>query len=112
VDASGNFWVFGGYNLSPTGQPNAFNDLWEFSAGQWKWASGANVVNQTGTYGTQGTAATGNNPGARWSMASWTDQDVLGNTRLATCGVICHFQSRPAEKVLGRARTDAMNPGG
>jgi len=82
VDASGNFWVFGGYNLSPTGQPNAFNDLWEFSGGQWKWASGANVVNQAGTYGTQGTAATGNTPGARWSMASWTDQDVLGNTRL------------------------------
>lgn len=82
IDASGNFWLFGGYNLSGTGQPNAFNDLWEFSGGQWTWVAGANVVNQVGVYGTQGTAAAGNTPGARWSMASWSDQDVLGNSRL------------------------------
>jgi N-acetylneuraminic acid mutarotase len=82
TDASGNFWLFGGYNLSPSGQPNAFNDLWEFSSGQWKWVSGANVVNQTGVYGTQGTAAATNTPGARWSTAAWADQDVSGNTRL------------------------------
>jgi hypothetical protein len=82
IDASGNFWVFGGYNLSATGQPNAFNDLWEFSGGQWKWVTGANIVNQVGVYGTQGTAAGTNTPGARWSMASWNDKDVLGNSRL------------------------------
>ncbi len=73
IDASGNFWLFGGYDLSTTGQPNAFNDLWEFSAGQWTWVSGANVVNQTATYGTLGTAAGTNVPGARWSPSAWSD---------------------------------------
>jgi hypothetical protein len=82
LDKSGNFWLFGGYNLSPSGQPTAFNDLWEFSAGQWTWVSGSNTVNQTATYGTQGVAAATNVPGARWSSAAWSDLDVNGNTRL------------------------------
>jgi len=82
TDTGGNFWLFGGYNLSPQGQPNAFNDLWEYSGGQWTWVAGANVVNQTGVYGTQGVAATTNVPGARWSPAAWSDVDVSGYTRL------------------------------
>jgi hypothetical protein len=73
VDASGNFWLFGGYNLSAMGQPNAFNDLWEYSAGQWTWVSGSSAVNQLGNYGVQGTAASTNVPGARWSPAAWID---------------------------------------
>jgi hypothetical protein len=73
TDASGNFWLFGGYNLSTGGEPNAFNDLWKFSAGQWTWVSGSNLINQTGIYGTQGTAAASNAPGARWSSAAWID---------------------------------------
>jgi hypothetical protein len=77
IDNSGNFWVFGGYDLSPTNQPNAFNDLWEFSAigGQWTWVSGANSVNQTGTYGSQGVSAATNVPGARWAAANWSDSN-------------------------------------
>jgi hypothetical protein len=82
LDKNGNFWLFGGYNLSPSGQPTAFNDLWEFSAGQWTWVSGSNTVNQTATYGTQGVAAATNVPGARWSSAAWSDLDLNGNTRL------------------------------
>jgi hypothetical protein len=82
IDATGNFWLFGGYNLSPSGQPTAFNDLWEFSAGQWTWVAGANTVNQTATYGTQGVAAASNVPGARWNSAAWIDTDVSSNTRL------------------------------
>jgi Kelch motif len=73
IDNSGNFWVFGGYDLSPTNQPNAFNDLWEFSGGQWTWVSGANFVNQTATYGSQGVSAATNVPGARWAAATWSD---------------------------------------
>jgi hypothetical protein len=34
---------------------------------------GSNGVNQAGTYGTQGTAAPGNVPGARGEAVSWTD---------------------------------------
>jgi hypothetical protein len=73
IDSTGNFWLFGGYNLSSGGQPNAFNDLWEFSGGQWTWTSGSKLVNQPGLYGTQGTAATSNIPGARWSSVAWID---------------------------------------
>ena len=73
VDNSGNFWIFGGFNLSPTGQPNAFNDLWQFSGGQWTWMSGSNSVNQTANFGTEGVAAATNVPGARWNSASWSD---------------------------------------
>jgi Galactose oxidase, central domain len=83
-DASGNFWLFGGYNLSATGQPNAFNDLWEFNTttNQWTWVSGASVVNQTAVYGQLGVADPGNVPGARWSPAAWSDVDANGNLRL------------------------------
>jgi hypothetical protein len=83
IDNTGNFWLFGGYNLSQTGQPNAFNDLWEFdsTAGIWTWMSGADVVNQTAIYGIQGAPAISNVPGARWSPAAWNDVDVLGNNR-------------------------------
>src|SRR5262249_787610 len=56
-----------------SGQPNAFNDLWEFTGGQWTWIAGASTVNQPGIYGTEGTAAASNTPGARWSAAAWTD---------------------------------------
>jgi N-acetylneuraminic acid mutarotase len=77
IDGSGNFWLFGGFDLDSKGNPDALNDLWEFKAGQWTWMSGANVVNQTGVYGTQGVAAATNVPGARWSSAAWSD--VSGN---------------------------------
>ncbi len=80
IDGSNNFWLFGGYNLSTTGQPNAFNDLWEFSGGQWTWVSGANIVNQTGVYGVEGTAAASNVPGARWGSAAWFDTTNSGST--------------------------------
>ncbi|MGD1215243.1 MAG: kelch repeat-containing protein [Terriglobales bacterium] len=68
IDASGNFWLFGG-----VGTGGALNDLWKYSAGEWTWVSGANMVDRPGTYGTQGTAASGNVPGARQMPVNWTD---------------------------------------
>jgi len=73
LDLSGNFWLFGGFDLDSKGNPDALNDLWEYKGGQWTWVSGANVVNQTGVYGTQGAAAATNVPGARWSSGAWID---------------------------------------
>lgn len=73
LDTSGNFWVFGGFAAATGGQLNAFNDLWEFSGGQWTWVNGANVLNQVGNYGLEGVAAATNVPGARYSPAAWTD---------------------------------------
>jgi hypothetical protein len=74
TDSAGNFWLFGGYSV--TGSPavvNIFNDLWKYSAGQWTWMGGSNTPNQPGTYGTQGTPAPGNIPGARSYASAWTD---------------------------------------
>ncbi len=82
MDVNNNFWVFGGYNLSSGGQPTAFDDLWEFSSGEWTWVSGSSMVNQKATYGTQGVAAAGNVPGSRWAAASWADTDASGHARL------------------------------
>jgi hypothetical protein len=79
-DTSGNFWLFGGLvYLSPTNAAD-FNDLWEGnfdSSGQWQWnwVGGDDVAGEGGTYGTMGTAAPGNLPGARDSAVSWTDKN-------------------------------------
>ncbi len=73
TDALGNLWLFGGYGFDSTGQVGDLNDLWKYSAGEWTWMGGSNLPNQLGTYGTQGTAAPGNIPGARVEAVNWTD---------------------------------------
>jgi hypothetical protein len=82
TDASGNLWLFGGFGYDSTSdvcmnQPwpaGYLNDLWEFSGGQWTWIGGSNLADQSGSYGTQGTASSGNAPGARMNATAWTDQ--------------------------------------
>jgi hypothetical protein len=69
TDAAGNLWLFSG--ASPG--VGKYNDLWKYSADQWTWISGSNLPEQQGTYGTQGTAAAGNVPGARYTAVGWTD---------------------------------------
>jgi N-acetylneuraminic acid mutarotase len=73
TDAAGNFWLFGGGGVSTAGTVGYFNDLWKYSAGEWTWMGGSNIANQPGTYGTLGTAAPGNVPGARFGGVNWTD---------------------------------------
>jgi len=77
IDAAGNLWLFGGdsgYGSGSTGNPTgSFNDLWKFSAGEWTWVGGSNTVNQGGTYGTLGTPASQNIPGARNGEFLWID---------------------------------------
>jgi hypothetical protein len=77
IDKTGNFWMFGGF----TSGTNGFNDLWKFdtvATKQWTWVSGSKgATNTPGNYGTQGTAAATNVPGARWLSAAWSD--VHGN---------------------------------
>src|SRR5262249_40993227 len=74
-DVSGKLWLFGGLGLDSTGRSELLNDLWNYNAGEWSWVGGENVAlqNQPGIYGTQGTAALGNIPGARSRAVSWTD---------------------------------------
>jgi hypothetical protein len=73
IDASGNVWLSGGQGRDSTGTDGLLNDLWVFSNGQWTWVSGADTANASGTYGTQGTAAAGNVPGARFANNAWID---------------------------------------
>jgi len=75
IDHNGNFWLFGGYDQDLAGNNDYFNDLWEFNptTKTWTWVSGANTPNQAGVYGTQGTPATTNQPGARFSAVGWID---------------------------------------
>lgn len=74
-DAAGDLWLLGGYGLDQAGQSGELNDLWRFdpNAGQWTWMGGATTVDVGGVYGTQGTAAAANAPGARLSASAWTD---------------------------------------
>ena len=70
-DASGNFWIYGGWEIGN----NIYNDLWKYNpgTGQWTWISGDNTTNNTGVYGTKGTAAATNKPGSRYGQSAWTD---------------------------------------
>jgi N-acetylneuraminic acid mutarotase len=75
VDSSHNVWLFGGYGIDSAGVAGILNDLWKYSpaTGQWTWISGSNVAGAVGAYGTLGTGAAGNVPGARENAGSWVD---------------------------------------
>ena len=76
TDAAGNFWMFGGYGYDGAGHVGYLNDLWEYTGGNWVFKSGAATatINQVGIYGTQGTPAATNMPGARQEAAGWLDK--------------------------------------
>jgi N-acetylneuraminic acid mutarotase len=79
TDSAGNLWLFGGgYGDSGTGTA-LLNDLWKFNpnSGLWAWMGGTASPGPDGpamgVYGSEGTAAAANVPGARASAAAWTD---------------------------------------
>ncbi len=80
TDSSGRLWLFGGSGVD-TGQGwDDLNDLWRFDVAtrEWTWISGDNAAAQWGIYGTKGSPAGTNVPGAREFVASWIDgQDNL-----------------------------------
>jgi N-acetylneuraminic acid mutarotase len=94
TDALGNFFLFGGIGIDSAGNQGDLNDLWEFSAGQWTWIAGSNLVNQSGVYGTQGTASSANSPGARGSAVTWTDASgalwLFGGFGYDSTGTACY----------------------
>ena len=75
VDAAGALWLFGGYGYDGVGGAGYLNDLWKYTptTGNWTWMKGASTINQTDTYGTLGTPAEANTPGACTDAVSWTD---------------------------------------
>src|SRR5258708_38868752 len=58
----------------------------------WTWVGGANVANQSGVYGTQGTPSSSNIAGAREAAVSWTDSSgklwLFGGGGLPAAGKI------------------------
>jgi len=76
-DSSGNLWLFGGFGFDAAGATGNLNDLWKFDPATlaWTWVSGSNAHSQAGIYGTKGTAAPANTPGARFRTVSWIDSD-------------------------------------
>jgi len=75
TDASGNFWLFGGFGDDVNGYEGYLNDLWTFNpaSGEWTWMGGSSSVGSNGVYGTLGVAASANVPGGRSAAVSWTD---------------------------------------
>ncbi len=77
TDSNSNLWLFGGFGYDGAGNFGALNDLWEFNpaTSQWTWMGGSNSTYSTpgGVYGTLGTPAAANIPGARDSAVGWTD---------------------------------------
>jgi hypothetical protein len=83
VDASGNFWLFGGQGYDWTGTQGYLNDLWMYTpnaagnTGQWTWMGGntsiGNSGGQSGIYGALGTPGPANSPGGRYGAQAWTD---------------------------------------
>ncbi|MBK6825705.1 MAG: T9SS type A sorting domain-containing protein [Chitinophagaceae bacterium] len=71
-DASGNFWLFGGFGYG-AGTGGYINDLWRWDGTNWTWISGTSTVNPSGIYGTKGVANAANAPGGRRSSLSWVD---------------------------------------
>jgi Galactose oxidase, central domain len=98
VDASGNFWLFGGEGEDSAGTANGIlNDMWMYNTGNNQWtfvqstAANDTTANQTGVYpsvpsvgppnttgaaGTFGLTAASSTffPGSRWGAVGWVDQ--------------------------------------
>jgi hypothetical protein len=73
VDASGNFWLFGGSGLDSANGEGELADLWKYSNGQWTWMNGSNVIGPEPVFGTQGKSASANAPGTWSGEVTWTD---------------------------------------
>ena len=78
VDASGKFWMFGGFGFGASTFGN-LNDLWMYNPATnlWTWMGGSQISNQNGVYGTLNVPSVNNIPGGR--QATGCTQDNAGN---------------------------------
>jgi hypothetical protein len=74
---SATLWLFGGYGFGTGSTAGLLNDLWKFDGTNWTWVSGSSTATATNNgnaqYGTQGSPASGNTPGARYVSSTWID---------------------------------------
>ncbi len=78
VDASGNFWLFGGEGMISNFSSNTnLNDLWKYNplTSEWTWMSGDYTPGQpypSGIYGIKGQPSINNKPGGKYGASGWT----------------------------------------
>lgn len=76
IDPSSTVWMFGGHGLPVSGiTGDRLNDQWTYnmSTNIWTWVKGSQLLDQFGTYGTQGIPAPANIPGSRKHFSGWVD---------------------------------------
>jgi len=73
VDASGDFWLFGGYGKAKATHSGYLNDLWKWDGTNWTWISGSDTADHYSIYGTRGTTSSTSIPGAREKAFSYMD---------------------------------------
>ncbi len=80
ADNNGNLYLFGGYGFSSNNSYVYNNDLWVYSISNntWTWLKGSNTGYANAVYGTQGTGASNNTPGARYACPMTKDQNGNG----------------------------------
>jgi hypothetical protein len=75
TDASGNFWLFGGFGFDSQNNRGQLNDLWQYNptTGDWTWESGADTFGQVGCYQIVAGTCPTIYPGSRGGSANWID---------------------------------------
>ncbi len=71
VDASGDFWLFGGYGRASTTTTGLMNDLWKYNiaSNTWTMVKGDNIINVMGAYANANLLL--NKPGSRYQTTGW-----------------------------------------
>lgn len=93
IDASGNFWLFGGSGYDSVGVGGSLNDMWEINpqTGAATWITGSANANAAGSYVQQGVASAANTPGERSYATTWTDNNgmlwLFGGESVSTAGI-------------------------
>ena len=74
-DTSDNFYLLGG--SEDDNSTSLRNDLWMYSkdCNVWTWLNGNNVINDSGSYGTQGVSSPANLPPARLGGVGWKSKN-------------------------------------
>jgi len=76
TDSNGDLWLFGGHGKASSGS-GYLSDLWKYdiSTDEWTWISGPSTKDNSGTYGTKGTASSSYIPGGRRGLVGWIDSN-------------------------------------
>lgn len=76
ADPQGNFWLLGGLQTDGNALTEVYGDLWKYdiSNNRWTWMAGSSTDSDLSIFGTLGTPAAANTPGARVNSCGWSDR--------------------------------------